>query len=161
MVTLSDYRDLVQIVGVFGLFFGIGHLWLTRRASIGKNTIDLINMLQAQHIRDARTYVIQKLEAEKPFPFGDGDAERAAATVVASYDIAAILIREGYVERRVFTDDFGPSVIKCYDRLQQFIAQRQSEAGKRYWNDIGDLFGECKMIHSQQGINSANWTGLA
>jgi hypothetical protein len=161
MVSLGDYRDLVQIIGVFGLIFGVFQLLLTRRASIGKNTIDLINMLQAQHIREARTYVIQLLEAGKPFPFGDANAEKAAATVVASYDITAILIREGYVESRVFMDDFGPSVIKCCDRLQDFIARRQSEAGKRYWNDIGDLLGECRKIHSQQGINSASWTGMA
>ena len=161
MATLSDYRDLVQIFGVFGLFFGIFQLLLTRRASIGKNTIDLINMLQAQHIREARTYVIQQLEEGKPFPFGDAQAEKAAATVVASYDIAAILIREKYVEPRVFTDDFGPSIIKCYSRLGEFIKTRQGQAGERYWNDVGDLFEKCAAIHNRKGIESAKWTGMA
>lgn len=161
MVTLTDFRDLVQILGLVGLFFGGAQLFLTRRASIGKNTIDLINMLQAQHIRAARTYVIQRLTPGKPFPFGDVEAERAAATVVASYDIAAILMREGYVEARILTDDFGPSIIKCCDRLQEFIGRRQDEAGERYWNDIGELLKKCNRIHSQQGIKSANWTGMA
>jgi hypothetical protein len=161
MAALSDFRDLVQIIGVLGLFFGGAQLFLTRRASIGKNTIDLINMLQAQHIREARTYVIQKLEPGAPFPFGDAAAEKAAATVVASYDIAAILVREGYVESRILTDDFGPSIIKCCDRLKEFIERRQREAGSRYWNDIGALLNECSRLHSQQGIKSANWTGIA
>lgn len=161
MIGLSEFRDFVQILGVVGLGFGGLQLYLTRRASIGKNTIDLINMLQAQHIREARTYVIQQLEPGKPFPFGDPAAERAAATVVASYDIAAILVREGYVEPRILTDDFGPSIIKCCDRLQDFIARRQNEAGERYWNDVGDLLKKCNRLHSRQRIKSADWKEVA
>lgn len=155
---LEDFRNVVQIISIVSILLVALQVYFSFRASIGKNTIDLINMLQAQHVRVARTYVIQKIST--PFPFGDFQAEEAAATVVAAYDIAAILIREKHVDRRVFVDDFGPSVIKCYDALEEFIKKRQEQAGPRYWNDIGELARECKKLHSAQGINSTSWTGM-
>jgi hypothetical protein len=159
-MSLEDLRNLVQVLSFVGIFLVTYQIFIAQRAAVGKNTIDLINFLQATHVRDAQTYVIKKLLADSPFPFGNEEAEQAAATVVSSYDIAAILIREKYVNKKVFTDDFGPSVILCYGKLEEFIDKRQAQAGKRYWNDVGNLVKECKQIHTGKGIDSSSWTGL-
>lgn len=157
---LEDFRNVVQIISGIGIFLVALQIWLSYRAAVGKNTMDLINFLQSENVRKARTYVIKELKENRSFPFGDQQAEEHASSVVSSYDVAAILIRERYVSKRVFVDDYGPSILLCASRLGEFISKRQKDAGQRYWNDFGELVDACKKVHNQEGINSANWTGL-
>lgn len=165
MGLISEVRDFFQIIAamclIAGLFLTGYQLMLNRQAALGKNTIDLLNLLMAEHVREARTFVIKNLKKGEPFPFENSEAQQAAATVVSHYEIAAILVREDLVVRAVIVDDSGPSVIVCYERLVEFIEARQKEAGSRYMNDLKNLYEACTAVHNAKGIESAKWTGLA
>lgn len=70
----------------------------------------------------------------------DDDAEHAAAVVASSYDIAARAIQMGYVHKEPFVDDYGPSILKCWEYLEPFVAERRAMIGRpRYWDNFEKL----------------------
>ena len=79
------------------------------------------------------------------------DEERAAALVCSTYDIAAILIRQGLVPPAPFVEDWGPSVKHCYEVLKDYIAEmrKPENSGPAYWDDFDWLHGEVLRRHGR------------
>ena len=94
--------------------------------------------------RQARTKVIKVLSKKKPDSFSEWSEEekRCADKVCATYDIAAILIRMGFADKKIFTDNWGTSIRKCYLALEQRIKYRRSTSDQRYWDDFEWLYNQ-------------------
>lgn len=121
----------------------------TRDASVAQNILAVVNFLQAEDVRAARTVVRQDLRSI-PMPEWSTKQREAASRVCAAYDVAAVLLREGLVPLRPFTDNWGPSIKDCYHILLPFIESMQSpqNSGSRYWNDFGWLYEQVVKAHA-------------
>lgn len=136
----------VAIVATFGVYYFQlrtmqSHLASTRDASVAENILAVVSFLQAEDVRMARTVVRQDLRSI-PMPEWNSKQREAASRVCATYDVAAVLLREGLVPLRPFADNWGPSIKDCYQILLPFIQSMQSpqNSGPRYWNDFGWLY---------------------
>lgn len=122
-----------------------------RDAAKGQNILALVNFLQDKPVRDARTTVIETL-AEIPMSvwIKNEKYKEDASTVCSTYEVAAVIIRLGLVPPEPFVDDWGPSIIKCYEKLKPFIQEMQKpeNAGAGYWDDFESLYNQAKRRHS-------------
>ena len=113
----------------------------SKDASVAQNILALVNFLQAEDVRAARTVVRRELKSIPMLEWSSKQIE-AASRVCATYDIAAILLREGLVPIAPFADNWGPSIEDCYRVLLPFIQSMQTteNSGPKYWNDFGWLY---------------------
>src|SRR3972149_12053393 len=97
-----------------------------RKSSQGQNILSLVNYLQAQDVREARRVVRTTLKEKvsKSEPWNDSE-ERAASLVCSTYDVAAILIRSGVVPSKPFMENWGTSILDCYEILRSYIKNMQ------------------------------------
>src|SRR5438552_12042568 len=112
-----------------------------RDASRAQNILSVINFLQSEDVRSARTIVRRDLRG-KPMAEWDNLEQQAASRVCSTYDIAGILLREGLVPLAPFLDNWGPSIRDCYVVLLPYIRKMQlpEHSGPSYWNDFGWLY---------------------
>lgn len=122
----------------------------TRDASVAQNMLAVVNFLQVEDVRAARTVVRQELRSI-PMSEWSSKQREAASRVCATYDVAAVLLREGLVPLRPFADNWGPSIKDCYQILLPFIESMQlpQNSGPRYWNDFGWLHEQ--VLKAQAG----------
>ena len=106
-----------------------------QNASTAQNFLSLINYLQAKEVQEARRLVRKHLVG-KPHTTWTPDEERAAAITCSSYDVAAILIRQGLIPAAPFLENWGPSVKHCYEVLGDYLREMQKNSGPHYWNDF-------------------------
>lgn len=120
----------------------------SREASAAQNMLAVVAFLQAEDVRAARSIVRQDLRGV-PMEGWTSLQRQAASRVCATYDVAAVLLREGLVPVRLFADHWGPSIKDCYFILRPFIESMQSPAnsGPRYWNDFGWLYKQVLKAH--------------
>lgn len=123
----------------------------SRKSSAAQNILAVVTFLQAEDVRAARTIVRQDLRS---IPMGEWSSlqRQAASRVCATYDVAAVLLREGLVPLRPFADNWGPSIKDCYLVLLPFIESMQSpeNSGPRYWNDFGWLYEQVVRAHGDE-----------
>lgn len=103
-----------------------------------QNLAGLIQYLQSEEVRCARTVVITKLKS-KPYDKGRGwtDDEKAyAATACSSYGIAGIMLKSERVDRAIIAENWGPSIRAVCDICKEFIEERRAEAGDKYWKAL-------------------------
>jgi len=137
----------VAIISTFVVYYC--QLMAMRNASKGQNTISIINILQDSEVRKARKIVIKELALKEYVTWTD-DEKDSASIVCSNYDMLSILIsKKGFVENKIFIDNWGPSIIKCYNILKPHIdeMQKPQNSGANYWNDIKLLYDKCKTIH--------------
>ena len=118
-----------------------------RKSSQGQNILSLVNYLQAQDVREARRVVRTTLKEKvsKSEPWNDSE-ERAASLVCSTYDVAAILIRSGVVPSKPFMENWGPSILDCYEILRSYIKNMQlpEKSGPEYWDDFDWFYQQVK-----------------
>ena len=162
MAQMSPYEVVSLIVqGVTGAAivatFGVYYFQLrtmqkqlasSRDASVAQNILAVVSFLQAEDVRAARTIVRQDLRS-LPMQEWNGKQCEAASRVCATYDVAAVLLREGLVPLGPFADNWGPSIRDCYRILLPYIASMQSpqNSGPRYWNDFAWLHEQVLKAH--------------
>jgi hypothetical protein len=137
----------IAIISTFIVYYC--QLMAMRNASKGQNTISIINILQDSEVRKARKIVIKDLSTKEYATWTDEEKD-SASIVCSNYDILSILIaKQGFVENKLFLDNWGPSIIKCYNILKCHIEEMQKpqNSGSNYWNDFKLLYGKCKTIH--------------
>lgn len=134
------------IVGTFVVYYFQlrtmqGQLKALRDSSTAQNILEVVNFLQSNEVRDARTIVREQLRKKRMSEWSESE-RRAAARVCSTYDVAAILLREKLVPIEPFTGNWGPSIKDCYEVLLPYIQEMQSpeKSGPEYWNDFGWLY---------------------
>lgn len=154
MTTYETVQIALQSVVLLGIFATLivyyrqlkamtAQLDIARHSSTAQNFISVINYLQAEHVRQARTLVLIKLNTKELGSWTD-EEKRAASTVCSTYDVAAILLQMGLVPKDAFIPNWGPSIRNCYQVLRPFIdlMQQPDKGGPRYWNDLKWLADE-------------------
>jgi len=116
----------------------------------GQNFISIINYLQDDRIREARRYVINKLYKKDYINWNEKD-NKMASIVCSSYDTLAILVYINLIPKNIIIENYGPSIINCYNILKPFIIdmQKPENSGSQYWNDIIELYNEAKNIFNR------------
>lgn len=134
------------IVGTFVVYYFQlrtmqGQLKALRDSSTAQNILEVVNFLQGNEVRTARTVVREHLRKKDVSEWSDYERQ-AASRVCSTYDVAAILLREQLVPIEPFTDNWGPSIKDCYEVLLPYIRemQRPDRSGPDYWNDFGWLY---------------------
>jgi hypothetical protein len=131
---------LTQIVYFFQLI-------TMRRGSQAQNILALVSFLQEESIRSARRTVRATLRERKwPKWKNQDELRRDVDKVCSSYDVVAIIVRKGLVPKDIIIDNWGPSVIDCYETVEPYIQEmrRPENSGPRYWDDFTWLYEESK-----------------
>jgi hypothetical protein len=112
-----------------------------RDSSTAQNILEVVNFLQSNEVREARTIVRVELEKKDISEWSATDRQ-AASIVCANYDVAAVLLREELVPIEPFIDNWGPSIKHCYEVLLPYIREMQhpDRSGPSYWDDFGWLY---------------------
>lgn len=122
-----------------------------QRSSAGQNILALVNYLQAQAVRDARTVVRKQLK-NKPFDQWTEEERRQADIVCATYDVVSVLIfQQRIAPAEPFVENWGPSIRDCFETLRGYIHHMQSpeRSGPSYWNDFSVLY-DAAVAHSKK-----------
>ena len=136
----------IAIIATFGVYYFQlrtmqKQLAASKDASVAQNILALINFLQTEDVRASRTVVRKDLRSI-PMDKWNKQQVEDASRVCATYDVAAILIREGLVPAKPFVENWGPSIRECFVTLRPFISSMQSSqnSGPEYWNDFEWLY---------------------
>jgi hypothetical protein len=66
--------------------------------------------------------------SSKPIASWTKDDRGAASRVYSTYDVAGILIRRGLVPKDLFVNNWGESIVRCYEVLEPFLQELHAEA---------------------------------
>ncbi len=115
-----------------------------QESSKAQSGLELIAFLQAAEVRDARHHVRESL-SQKPLKEWTTKDRKFAAQVVANYDVAAALLREGLGPVSLIAGNWGPSIKHCFDVLKPYIDEQRSRDGgcASYWSNFEWLNGQC------------------
>lgn len=145
------------IVGTFIVYYHQlramqGQLSALRDSSKAQNLLEVVNFLQGNEVRAARAVVREQLRNKEMSKWDDLERQ-AASRVCSTYDVAAILLREGLVPIEPFADNWGPSIKDCYEVLLPYITEMQapSRSGPEYWNDFGWLY---QQVAARRSVRS-------
>ncbi len=159
---LQTISQPIILAGVFATLFVyyrqlkamMAQLEVARQSSTAQNLISLINYLQAESVRHARTFVLTELESKPVEKWSEKDRE-AASIVCSTYNTAAILLQMGIIPNEPFLENWGVSIQKCYGILGPFIElmQQPDEGGPLYWKNFkplaeeaGKTSGDCRTV---------------
>jgi len=143
---------VIQAIGTFFIAtaFIVYFLQLLtmRKNAKDQNLIVLINHLQENEVRKARRTVINKLHLLQLSEWiGIDDYEDAAGLVCSTYDVAGIMIKKGLVDSEPILDNWGRSIIWCYQILVRYIVERRKASGDKYWDDFVNLYRMAAIRH--------------
>lgn len=123
-----------------------GQLRAMRQSMSGQHFLALVQFLQAEEIRSARTFVITELKQKDFSNWSQKDREKAAS-VCASYGTAGVLVRTGLVDFKLL-ESWEPSVKACFEICRPMIQELRTTAGPKYWIDFDRLYD--KFIETTQ-----------
>ena len=108
-----------------------------QESSKAQSGLELVAFLQSSEVREARCHVRESL-SQKPLADWTTEDRKFAALVVANYDVAAALIREGLGPVTLITGNWGPSIKHCFDVLKPYIDEQRSRDGgcATYWSNF-------------------------
>lgn len=85
---------------------------IARRTMQSGNIMELIKFLQDEDTRKARGIVYDALRDQSlDFILADESRKWAATKVCTTYDIAGLLLRNGFTKKEIFLEGWGPSII--------------------------------------------------
>jgi hypothetical protein len=115
-----------------------------QESSKAQSSLELVSFLQASEVREARRIVRESLSSKK-FHDWTTDDKRSASLVVANYDVAAALIREGLAPVSLICANWGPSIKHCFEILKPFIDEQRNRPGgsPAYWSNFEWLYNKC------------------
>jgi hypothetical protein len=110
-----------------------------------QNMAALIAYLQAPEVRAARAFVLGRLKRKnaQEAAWNDEDKEEAA-TALAAYGTAGVLIRLERVDPEPILENWGPSIIATYEIAESLIEERRAELGSSYWQSLTWLYEQTK-----------------
>jgi hypothetical protein len=113
----------------------------TRQGSNGQNILALVNFLQTEDIRAARTMVFQDLK-EKHFTTWNEQEIRAASKVCSSYGVTGVILKTGVIPTKPFLENWGTSILRSFEILVPYIREMQKpeNAGSQYWSTFEWLY---------------------
>ncbi len=122
-----------------------GQLQSGTKASVAQNLLTIINFLQAEYVRDARTTVITRLDKIR-FEDWNENLKYQAGVVCSTYDVTAIIIKQGLIPKEPIIDNWGRSILKSHSILQPYITEMQKpdQGGSKYWSNFEWLAEEVK-----------------
>lgn len=144
---ISPLLDAVTIdagvaIGASGLLIAGAQIWLGRHHERQQTTLELIRQLQETDFRRARFQARQIMDqaAVRENRFDDLDAEERSllSSVASVFGVAGVLIRRGKLDRRLFLEMYGNSIIQNYKRLEPYRIWRRA----RYGSEDGGAWGQ-------------------
>lgn len=153
--TLNLQQDTfyLQVAVVFltflTLFFLIKQLKAAKNATEAQSILDIVDILQDEKTRISRGVVRTKLSNISYAEWTEEDCNHASS-VCASYDVVASLLKHGLLEnKKVIFENWGPSIIHCYQILMPHIESNRNKNGgsKNYWSNFSWLHVECRRIN--------------
>lgn len=134
---------LTLIVYYFQFRIMRSQLKISEKAVQAQNTLSLINFLQDDETWQAKKTVITKLK-DNPYLNWQEDEEKAASKVCSTYDIAGMIISGEMVSKKLFLENWGSSIKRCYEILEPHIKelQRPEKAGSEHWKHVKWLYEE-------------------
>jgi hypothetical protein len=161
MTSIEAALSYVQVVATFLIFctFVVYYFQLrtmqaqlraVKDAASSQNLLTVIAFIQDEQTRLARDHVINQL-SKRPMDEWNPADRRAAHKVCANYDILAILLQRGIVDREPIIENWAPSILKCFDTLLPYVLelQRPERSGPDYWNEIPWLLEQCQMARGK------------
>lgn len=116
-----------------------------------QNLFSLITFLQEPEARDARAWVLQRLQG-RSFDAWQEQDKNFASRVCSKYDVVGLLVREGMVPKRPVLASWGPSIRNSHAILEPFIRSMQGKHGPTYWDNFDWLFREAAQYQQQEGV---------
>ncbi len=104
----------------------------TRKASNSQNLLTLINFLQSEEVRNARTHVIKCLKCKDYDDWTDEDKD-FGATVASSYGSAGVILHSGVLDLSPIIKSWGYSIYKTRNILKPLIDELRINNGPGYW----------------------------
>jgi hypothetical protein len=153
-IDLQQLANIGQVIGSLAIVLLLYQLRATKRAEIGRNSIELLKYLQQEQIQSARRQVITRLRGKPLDQLNDEDSA-AAGTVCASYDQAGVLIKRGIVDKTMFLHTWGASIVVTRFILSSFIEQRRQEMGATYYEHFDWLRDQAQKYHKRVGSEIA------
>jgi hypothetical protein len=113
-------------------------------SSRSESFLGLIAFLQSSEVHEARR-LVRGVLSQKPLQEWSTKDREAASKVVSNYDVAAALLRSGFLPLDLVTDNWGPSIIHCYTVLDPYIKEQRSRSGghEKYWANFQWLREQC------------------
>jgi hypothetical protein len=127
-----------------------------QQASVGQNTLALIDFIQAPDIRKARTIVRVDLR-DKDFNQWTPEEKRNADIVCSNYDVLAVLLlQQKLAPMDPFIENWGPSICDCFKILENYVHHMQSpnRSGPDYWDDFVQLHQLASLHKSKKNIKN-------
>jgi hypothetical protein len=123
----------------------------TKRISEAQNLLVLIDYLQRDDVRNARKMVLKELVTRDYSSWSEIEKDEASL-VPASFDVAGILIQSGAVNETAIVNNWGSSIVRCFDVCKPLIAERRNMQlegfQERYWDDFEWLYERAKSVIS-------------
>ena len=140
---INSAQLLVDIIGttalVITLWFFLRQLGImqdqlkeSRKASNSQNLLTLIDFLQSEEVRKARTHVIKRLEGRKYVDWTDEDKD-FGATVASSYGSAGVILHSELLDISPIITSWGSSIKNTHNILKPLIDELQIYNGPGYW----------------------------
>jgi hypothetical protein len=121
---------MVALVGTLVAYMLI--LRATRKASNSQNLLTLINFLQSEEVRNARTHVIKCLKCKDYDDWTEEDKD-FGATVASSYGSAGVILHSGVLDLSPIIKSWGYSIYKTRNILKPLIDELRINNGPGYW----------------------------
>jgi hypothetical protein len=95
----------------------------------------IVEILQAEEIRDARRYLFHILE-NKPFESWNDEDKRKAEKVCHTYDAVGQMVRYGFIPRHYVVDSWGASLRRSWGIVLPLVYEfRQKNNAAEIWDD--------------------------
>lgn len=143
-IFIAVVATLTCIVYYFQLRVMFRQLNAMQESSKAQSGLNLVSFLQSSEVREARRHVREALSSKSLLDWTPED-RKFAALVVANYDVAAALIREGLAPVSLITANWGPSIKHCFKVLKPYIEEQRSRDGgcTSYWSNFEWLHSQC------------------
>jgi len=104
----------------------------------------IVEILQAEEIRDARRYLFENLE-KKPFDAWSKEDKKEAEKICHTYDSVGQMVRYGFIPKHYVVDSWGASLRRSWAIILPLVFEyRQLTNSAEIWDDYEWLAKEAK-----------------
>jgi hypothetical protein len=148
-MTWQDWGAIATIIGSFVTFgtliFLAVQILLIARINRGQNTIAIMEFLQRPEVREARRHVLTLKRDLADY----NDIDRTQASLVASsYDVAGLMVENGYIDKHVVIDAWGFSIVSTFKLLSPYLEDKRKRDGVRLWVRYDSLARDAHKFHA-------------
>lgn len=121
-----------------------GMLEVARETSRHENLVTLINLLQTPDAMHARLTTIKLGRAGRSHDQWTDDEVVSVERVCNAFNLTAILIRHQVVPESPILDQWGDSILKCWEAVEGFVAYVRPVRGHDHWTSFEWLAGRAR-----------------